>query len=47
MPETNTMLPARVQADTAAPHFSKLLSIGSTRMISRCMRPFLVHVSAI
>src|ERR1700724_2152703 len=28
-------------------HFSKLLSIGSTRMISRCMRPFLVHVSPI
>jgi hypothetical protein len=33
--------------DTGAPHFSKLLSIGSTRMISRCMRPFLVHVSPI
>jgi hypothetical protein len=31
--------------DTGAPHFSKLLSIGSTRMISRFMRPFLVHVS--
>ena len=27
MPETNTMLPARVQVDTGAPHFSKLLSI--------------------
>jgi hypothetical protein len=38
---------ARVQVDTGAPHFSKLLSIGSTRMISRCMRPFLVHVSPI
>src|ERR1700730_15049749 len=47
MPETNTMLPARVQVDTGAPHFSKLLSIGSTRMISRCMRPLLVHVSPI
>jgi hypothetical protein len=41
------MLPARVQVDTGAPHFSKLLSIGSTRMISRFMRPFLVHVSPI
>src|SRR5580693_4080937 len=47
MPETNTMLPARVQVDTGAPHFSKLLSIGSNRMISRFMRPFLVHVSPI
>jgi hypothetical protein len=33
--------------DTGAPHFSKLLSIGSTRMISRCMRPLPVHVSPI
>ena len=37
MPETNTMLPARVQVDTGAPHLSKLLSMGSTRMISRSM----------
>ena len=41
------LLPTRVQVDTGAPHFSKLLSIGSTRMISRFMRPFLVHVSPI
>jgi hypothetical protein len=35
------MLPARVQVDTGAPHFSKLLSMGSTRMISRSMRSLL------
>src|SRR5580700_2466557 len=40
MPDTNTICPARVQADTGAPHFSKLLSNGSTRMISRSMALF-------
>src|SRR5580692_3771783 len=32
-PDTNTMFPARVQTETGAPHFSKLVSNGSTRMI--------------
>ena len=40
IPDTNTICPARVQADTGAPHFSKLLSNGSTRMISRSMALF-------
>jgi hypothetical protein len=47
MPETNTMLPARVQVDTGAPHFSKLLSMGSTRMISRSMRSLLVRWASV
>src|SRR3984957_1571058 len=33
-PEMKTMSPARVQVETGAPHFSKLLSNGSTRIIS-------------
>jgi hypothetical protein len=35
MPDMNTMFPARVQTETGAPHFSKLVLNGSTRMISR------------
>jgi hypothetical protein len=38
----NTMFPARVQTDTGAPHFSKLVLNGSTRMISRSMAFFKV-----
>src|SRR5271156_1110109 len=34
IPEMKTMSPARVQVETGAPHFSKLLSNGSTRIIS-------------
>jgi hypothetical protein len=41
------MLPARVQVDTGAPHFSKLLSKGSTRMISRSMRSLLVSFASV
>src|SRR5271170_5751722 len=33
-PETKIMSPARVQVETGTPHFSKLLSNGSTRIIS-------------
>ena len=35
--DMNTMFPARVQTETGAPHFSKLMSNGSTRTISRSM----------
>jgi hypothetical protein len=37
MPDMNTMFPARVQTETGAPNFSKLVLNGSTRMISRSM----------